>query len=160
MKKFSAAIFGMSSTLLLFSTDLAALPNAGNPTTFLGTLVRVGVNDSLSDNTAFSVAGELGKNNIRVDGTVGWLFINDQRLKLSAEYLFQNITYSYFYGNTAQWVPQGTISADYQYELGRYDYLFNPQINVNAYYSHSPSKTFRLEKGGSILVFGIRISKN
>lgn len=147
MKKLSIHIMGISSTLLLLSANSNALPNSGAPTTFLGTIARVGVDNAISNTSAFSVAAEASPNNFRLNGSFGWILKEDQKLKLSAEYLLQNIAYSYFSGNTRQWVQQGDLSADYRYALGEYTYLYNPQFDMTAYVSHSPGKSLRADSG-------------
>lgn len=106
--------------ILLLSINTAAyasIPNNDDPTTFLGPIVRAGYTSPLTNTTAYSVAGEAGIKNLRIGGTVGWQIMNNQRLKLSAEYLTQNITYPFFSGDTDQWVQQGAIGADYQYNI-------------------------------------------
>lgn len=133
--------------MILFSTKILALPNTDTPTTFLGPTIKGDFTRFMSDTSAFSVAAEAGAKNVRLDGTLGFRIWDNQRLKLSAEYLTQNIDYPFFSGNTAQWVQQGSLGGDYQYELGRYIYLYNPQLDVNAYYSHAPSKSLRVDSG-------------
>lgn len=137
----------IASSLLLLSQPIHALPNAGNPTTFLGTIGSVSLNNMLSDTSAFSVGLEGATHHVRLDGSYGWRLIGHQQLKLSAEYLLQNISYSYYSGNTAQWVQQGAVSADYQFALGKYLYFFDPQILLNGYASRSPGKSLRVDSG-------------
>ncbi len=155
MMKLSVPIFGISSALLLFSSHVSALPNSGTPTTFLGTLARIGINNAISNTSAFSVAAEASPNNIRLNGSFGWFIMEDQKLKLSAEYLLQAISYSYFSGDTRQWVQQGDISADYRYALGEYTYLYNPQIDVKAFVSHAPGKSLRVDTGSFVNKSGV-----
>ena len=72
-------------------------------------------------------------------GTLGWKLQDNQYLKVSAEYLWQDIKYSFNFGNTNQWVQQGAVGAGYLYEFLGYSY--DPQFNLNAYLSHAPNKS-------------------
>lgn len=154
MKKRFVKIY-LLCVLASLSSDLAAVPNTTTPTTFLGPTIKLGLASSFPDMFAYSVAAEAGYRNVQLDGTVGFQLFDEQRFKLSLAYLLQNINYSYFSSNTSQWVQQGTIGGNYQYDLGKYLYLYHPELDVGFYYSHAPSKSLRIEKGTFLNQAGI-----
>lgn len=135
MKKLAKLIFAVCGTLLCFNTAYAS----SNPTTFLGPTLKGGYTSTINNYTAYSVLGEAGLKNFRVGGTLGWKLEQNQYFKVSAEYLWQDITYNFFAGNTDQWVQQGAIGAGYLYEFN--GYCYDPHFDLNAYLSHAPSKS-------------------
>lgn len=144
MKKCALVLLGL--TVLPWLSH-AAVPSAGNPTTFLGPNARLGLTKGISDTSAYAVAGELGQNNVRLDAGIGFIFQNNQRLKLAAEYLQQNIIYGFASGETAQWIQQGSIGANYQYDFGEYMYRYDPSFALGAYLAHSSNKGLRNNRG-------------
>lgn len=139
MKKFSKLILVHGCVLFCFGSAYAGVGfDSDNARTFLGPTFRLGYTSPINNDTAFSIAGEGAPKNMRIGGTLGWLLTPQQRIKISAEYLWQDITYSFFSGQTDQWVNQGALGAAYQYDL---DYSFDPQFDLSAYASHAPSKS-------------------
>lgn len=110
---------------------------SGQPTTFLGPTLKGSFTRPVEDNTAISIAGEAGIKNFRIGATAGWLLNEDQRLKFTAEYLWQKITYSFITGNQDKWVEQAAVGAVYEHDLD--GYRLRPQINFGAWYSYAPS---------------------
>lgn len=108
--------------------------------TFLGPSVQLSRHDTIDENLGFSVLGELGLKNTRFGGTLAWQSADHQRVKLSAEGLFQDITYTYFSGRTDQWVSQGALALGYQTDLGS-DPRWLPQLNLGGFISHALTKT-------------------
>lgn len=146
MKKLSMLTFAFVSTAVLVSAAYSAsIPNTDNPRTFLGPTARIDFTSTMDNDSAYSVAGEAGVKNFRVGGTLGWKCGQYQRFKVSAEYLWQDITYAFFSGNTDQWVHQGAIGAAYQYDLA--DNQYRPQLDISAYGSHAPSKNLSTVTG-------------
>ncbi len=140
MKRLSKLAIAISSTLASVSIVCASsIPNTDNPTTFLGPTARLGYTSTLNNSTAYSLAGEAGIKNFRVGGTIGFKLAENQLFKISAEYLWQKITYAFFSGDTNQWVNQGAVGAAYQYEF--VDNSYKPQLGISGYFSHAPSKT-------------------
>src|SRR5262245_6813264 len=117
MKKIAKLALALGSTLLCLSAFATSIPNNDDPTTFLGPTLKGRYTGPMSDNTAFSVLGEAGLKNFRVGATLGWRVDANQRLKLSAEWLRQEITYAFFSGNSDQWVNQWAVGAGYQYDF-------------------------------------------
>lgn len=145
MKKLSRVSLVMVSTLVYCGVVHAgSIPNTDNPRTFLGPTARIGVTSTLNDYTAYNLAGEAGIKNFRIGGTLGWNLAANQRFKVSAEYLWQKITYAFFSGNTDKWVDQGALGAAYQYD---FEYNFHPQFDLSAYASHAPSKSLSTVTG-------------
>ncbi len=116
----------------------ALLPNESSPTTFLGPSLRGSYTSKIYDSSAFSVLGEVGAKNFRAGATIAILVEENNYFKISGEYLFQNLTYSFLTGTTDEWVQQMALGAGYEYDLGG---AFDPRINVDGYVSYSPSKT-------------------
>lgn len=143
--KLNKLIFALASTLLPLSAVYSGIPNSDHPTTFLGPTLKGGFTDTITNNTAFSLAGEAGIKNFRAGGTLGWKLAEQQRLKVSAEFLYQKITYPFFSGNTDQWVSQAALGAAYLYEFA--DYPYNPAVGVSAYISRAPSDTLSTVTG-------------
>lgn len=136
LSKLWLALLGL---LLSLSAAYAAIPNNDHPTTFIGPTFRGGFTSTFSDNGAYSLLGELGVKNYRMGGTVGWKFLTNQRIKFSAEYLWQRYSFAFFSGNTTEWVNQGAVGGAYRYDfLG---IMFNPAVDVDAYYSHANNQT-------------------
>ncbi|HAU1410282.1 TPA: hypothetical protein JD758_002383 [Legionella pneumophila] len=109
-------------------------------TTFLGITPSLSITDYLSHTQAYSISVEGGSNNARINGTIGWLIKDTTFFKLSAEYLTQHLTYTFFSGSTKEWVSQIAIGANYTHRW--LDYYLEPQFDLITYYSHAPSKNF------------------
>lgn len=147
MNKLSKLALTLGSTLVCLNTAYASgPPNTDHPTTFLGPTAHVGFTSTLADMFAYSLAGEAGVKNYRAGVTLGWKIDCNQYLKVSAEYLWQKITYAFYAGNTEQWVHQGALGAAYEYDL--VDFAYAPQFDLSAYISHAPSKTLDTVSGG------------
>lgn len=134
-------------------TFATTIPNTNDPSTFLGPTLRVGMTSNIGNESAYSIAGEAGPRIGRVSGSLGWKIGDNQRFKVTAEYLWQQITYGFFSGNAEFWGQQGTAGVVYQYDLS--NVAFNPQVGFNAYASHSPSKTFGNDLGIFVNAQGI-----
>jgi hypothetical protein len=141
MKKISTVTISILSTILCAGTAHSSnsIPNTDNPKTFLGPTAMLGLTSNIGTASAFSINGEAGAKNFRLGGTIGWNIGDNQRFKVTADYLWQRITYAFFAGDVDQWSQQGMIGAAYQYDLG--DYRMKPQLDFNGFLSHSPSKT-------------------
>jgi hypothetical protein len=141
MKKLSKLALLLGASLLSCNVALAS----NQPTTFIGPTLQAGYTSTINDYTAYSLLGEAGVKNFRANGTLGWKLQQNQYVKLSAEYLWQDIAYRFFSGSTTQWVQQGAVGAGYMYEfLG---YAYEPHIDVTAYYSHAPDKSVGAKNG-------------
>ncbi len=132
--------------LVIMGAAFSAIPNNSDPTTFLGPTARLGVTKAMTDDSAYSVAGEVGLRNLRLGGTIGWEFDYNQRIKASAELLRQKITYAFFDGNYDPWVNQGAVGLAYQYDMRNVE-PFNTMFDLSGYYSHAPSSTLGQSSG-------------
>lgn len=152
--KFSKWVLALGSSLICLAAAHAGVPNNDDTTTFLGPTLKGKFTNTVTDNTAFSILGEAGLRNFRLGGTLGWKLDENQRFKISADYLYQRITYSFFSGNTDEWVNQGSIGAAYLYEFN--DYAYYPALGVKAFLSHAPSDSLSTVTGtfvrGGVLI--------
>lgn len=155
MKNFFKLSHPCLISLLCISAAQAGntIPNTDNPKTFLGPTAIVGLTSNIGDASAFSINGEAGAKNFRLAGTLGWNAGENHRFKVTGDYLWQRITYGFFSGDVDQWAQQGMISAAYQYDWG--SYRLKPQLDLNAFLSHSPSKTTGILIGTFINSLGI-----
>src|SRR5579872_2216521 len=132
-------IFLRGVLLCVPSAFATSIPNNDHPTTFLGPTVRGDFNGLLTDTSGYSFMGEAGGRNLRVGASVGVGWMDNQRFKLSGEYLWQEIEYAFFSNNQHSWVDQGALGARYEYDLNP-TLRFKPQLNLGAYYADSGSK--------------------
>ena len=134
MKKFLVIISTFMGMMLYLNTACAS-----HPVTFIGPTARVGYTDSLTSSTAYSFAGEAGAKNYRMSGTLGWKIQEDQRLKVTGEYLWQKLNYNFLMGDTLEWVQQGAVGATFEQDF--FDYDHKPQVGLNGYYSRAADKS-------------------
>jgi hypothetical protein len=140
MNRFIRLILVFVGTFLLGAiAHSATIPNTEHPTTFVGPTIRAGFTNRLVETMAYSLLGEAGPKNYRIGGTYAWKLSECQRLKLSIEYLWQDITYAFFSGNTDSWMNQYSASMAYQYDFTD-GAPMHPQLDINAYGSHAASK--------------------
>lgn len=132
--------------LTCHTANALTTPPGNQPKTFLGPILQLSREDTLTENTGFSLLGEAGPRNFRAGGTFGWATTAHQRFKVSAEYLWQDITYTFFSGNTDQWVSQGALGLAYQADVPQ-DQRFQTQFNLSGFLSHAPSKNLSSETG-------------
>ena len=130
----SMAISGMASAATAFP-----VPDTSN--NFLGAIGQAEIAFPFNEHVAGALGLEGGERHNRYSATLGLDINPDQRIKLTGEYLRQNIDYTFFSGTDRQWVDQTAIGLDYEYNLNKnscpefYDY-----IDLSGYYSHAPSK--------------------
>lgn len=92
---------------------------------------------SFLENNAFSIGGEAGKKQYRINGTFARALTSHQRVKVTAEHLAQDASYDFASGSTNQWVGQNAYGLTYQYLLT--NNLFK-DFNVNTFYSRAIDK--------------------
>ena len=103
-----------------------------------------------NDCFAFSLLGEAGVRNFRVNGTAGAWITEQSRFKLSAEYLVQKLSWNFSSGKTSQWVQQGAFGADWQWLI---DCGCFQALDFQTQYSYAPSKHLtprECSDGGSV----------
>lgn len=138
----------ISSLSTIGIVQATQIPNTDDPVTFLGPTARMSLTTNIGSDSAFSVAGDAGIRNFRVGGTLGWNIGDNQRFKVTGEYLWQQITYGFFSGDAKYWAEQGDVGVEYQYDLANTAY--QPQVGFNAYVAYSPSKNFGLDIGSFV----------
>lgn len=127
--------------ILATSFAYAKFPNNHqNQTVFLGPTLAMSYTGTITPEFAFSVLGELGGRDLRIGGTFGWLIDDLQRIKISGEWLWQDLTYSFTAGNANRWVTQGAIGAIYEHIVPNWGW--NPTFRIKGFYSHAPSVAF------------------
>jgi hypothetical protein len=112
----------MRKFCLVFLSLLALSVNAwstGGRETELGPVFRAvfGDDELFWDDFAFGWLGEAGPNNVRANGTVGYIIDPFNRVKIGAEFLNQRLRYQFASGNTHRWVNQWALGGQYQYLL-------------------------------------------
>lgn len=100
------------------------------------------------EDTAFSLLGEAGSNNYRVNGTFGSI-LESSRFKVGAEYLSQKIKYNLPNGVNHHWVQQFAIGGNYQFFLECPEWIVRG-VQLTAYYSHSKSHHLGDHNCGSV----------
>lgn len=138
IKKLSIFLILMINLITTAWADTLTSTSDNNTQNFLGGIFRGQFTNSLSTDAAASLGVEAGPRNYRVDGTVGFNLSNCQRLKLTGEYLRQDIDYSFATGVAREWMQQGAGGLDYQQHLTANGLNY---IDLIGYYSHAPSKT-------------------
>lgn len=141
MNRFLKTALVLIGTLILqHAVYSAPIPNTDNhPQSFLGPTLKARFTNRLVEDKAYSLAGEAGSGNMRLAATYAWKFSECNRLKISAEYLWQDITFPFFSGNSTEWLNQGAVGFAYQYDFAA-NRLY-PQFNLSAYSSHVPSRS-------------------
>lgn len=79
-----------------------------------------------------------GLNEFRANLTAGYAFNKDNQLKLTYEYLRQNLPFDFASGSVDQWVDQNSLGAAYQYIIG---HKILHSLELNAYATRARSKT-------------------
>lgn len=113
-----------------------AVADTNTPTTFLGSTVHLGATQPINDTAAYNLLTEFGNNNVRVGATLGFQVFDSQYLKVSGEYLWQNIEYSFLSGNSKEWVNQGAVGAVYEYVHNNF-----AALDLTGYVSHANNKS-------------------
>lgn len=126
--------YGLSACAFLL---IAAHPAWAGSNNSLGGIVHGQVSADLSPKTAAMTAVEVGPRNYRVSGTVGMAVNPRNRLKMTGEWLWQDIDYSFLTSVSRQWVQQSAVGVGYQFVLNN---RFINYLDLSGYYSHAPSK--------------------
>lgn len=94
-------------------------------------------NDLIPGVLAGSVAAEVGANQQRASVTLAVAASEQQRVKITTEYLRQYNQFGFYAGDVREWVNQAALGVGYQFVP---TVPFIASYDVNAYYSHAPSK--------------------
>lgn len=150
---FKNRILPLLVSVTLTSPVFATIPNTDTPSNFLGPYIHAAFANNIKENGAASMGMDYGTNNYRLNGTIAWQAYATQRVKLSAEWLKQDIAYPFFAGNTSQWMNQGTIGFNYRYYFE--DYYLDPQLIFDAYVLRSYTDVLRTITGTYVNSSGI-----
>lgn len=144
MRRLSQLLIGL---LFIFYVNAhAALPNNDHPTTTIGPILRASFTNPLTDTSGYSFAGEAGWNAYRLGGSVGWQLWTKHRLKFSAEYLWQKITYAFFDGNLHRGENQSAFGLGYEYDASHL-MRFKPLFDLSIYYSQAAGDSVGTDTG-------------
>lgn len=132
----SAVTFLATSNAFAYDTAPGISSSTNN---FLGPSLNWSHVMPLNSDAAAAYGLEVGPRNDRLSATVGYAFGDgdNQRIKLTGEYLWQDIDYTFYSGVTRQWVSQGAVGLDYQYLINK---GIISDVDVGGYYSHAPSQ--------------------
>ncbi len=134
MKKFWNHWLVYSSVFLTATTSAFAQTD-----NFLDGVARGQLSGDMSSYSAGAAAVEAGPRNYRVSGTVGLRMNPRNRIKITGEWLWQDIDYGGFFTDTTrEWVQQPAVGLGYQLALNN---RFINYFDLGGYYSHAPSKT-------------------
>ncbi len=132
-------------------------PVATNMETSSDTQATKGVSTSVQQDSMLLVVGQLksfytlgeeqavaleldgGPRVFRGNGTYAYALNDNNRVKLTGEYLREDLDFEFYTGDTRQWVQQDAIGAAYEYLLGDGEGIFK-NIDIDSHYSHAQSK--------------------
>lgn len=139
MKKFLRCLFlfclifnQLQSSLSDCSRSRGHTQNDLIPNFTLGVIPR-----SITDEAAVSFFGEVGRRNYRANGTFGVLWGEDDRVKLSGEFLTQKLGYRFSTGREERWMHQYAVGVEYQHDFCN---AFLPSADVGFYCSYAPAR--------------------
>jgi hypothetical protein len=92
--------------------------------------------DFNSENAA-AVELAAGPKVFRGNGTYAFALNDKNRIKITGEYLDENLDFNFYTGDTRQWMSQAAVGAAYQYWLGGKTLK---DLQIGGHYSHAGSK--------------------
>lgn len=150
MKKIFRYWYGLLCFFVLtgncFAISTAPGVNTHN-NNFLGGILHGQITKDYTDypyHTALSGGIDAGYRDFRASGTVGWEATANQRVKVTGEYLTQNIDYNFYSGVTRRWVQQAAAGLEYQYAFNDRCQNF---LSLSGWYSHAPSISLGTRNG-------------
>ncbi len=90
-----------------------------------------------NNENAAAVELAAGPKVLRTNGTYAFALNDKNRIKITGEYLDENLPFDFYTGETKQWVNQAAIGAAYQYWLGGETFK---DLQIGSHYSHAGSK--------------------
>ncbi|MGK5594225.1 MAG: Ig domain-containing protein [Parachlamydiaceae bacterium] len=90
----------------------------------------------VTESSAVSFLGEAGRRNFRFNGTFGFLLNQQNRFKVSGEYLQQKLGYRFSTGKANRWVRQFATGATFQHD---FCHSILSSGEVSGYCSYAPS---------------------
>jgi hypothetical protein len=126
----------LSTTLL--ATTLLANTIFANHDNYLPVARFILTPELKSEDLGVSFLGEVGPRTYRANGTVGYAYHGNQRIKLSGEYLKDKLKYNFHHDESSRkWVEQWAVGADYEYLVS---YGCIDTFNMGGAYSDAQSK--------------------
>jgi len=102
-------------------------------------IVEMRVAKAIARHTALAIELAGGWKEFRVNMTLGQEITENQRIKISAEYLLQELFYSFDSGSEHHWSGQAAAGASYQYLLHN---RFIKGFDISGFYANAESKTY------------------
>src|SRR3990167_5723138 len=105
-KRYQYLFYLVTTTALVAMTSVYSdVPNTiTNPTSSLAPIAAFNYTGDISPSFAYNLLGEGGAYHLRANGTLGFALYDYNRIKITTEYLAQDVTYSFFAGNSREWV--------------------------------------------------------
>ncbi len=153
MKKFGKIIAVVSGLFLMHNAAFAtSFPNDDEHVSFLGPEIKARFTNRLVENWAYSLAAEAAPRNLRVSGTYAYKFNDCQRLKITGEYLWQYINYSFISSTSNAWVNQLAVGLAYEQDFTTS--WMRPSFDLSIYGSYAPNKQLGNITGAAIDAIG------
>ena len=124
----------------LSNTDLGLYGPISFSTTYsqiYGVIFSGQYTQALGDQNALSFLADGSKKEGRANLTWGYAMTPHQRIKLTGEYLAQDLDFNYYSGDVNKWENQAAYGATYEYIIAHH---FLNDINFNTFYSHTRSE--------------------
>jgi hypothetical protein len=102
-----------------------------------GYILQGQMNQAINSDNAYSLAFELGTKERRISATFGNTITEQQRIKLSVEYLMQDLSFNFVTGTVDQWIGQVAYGLAYEYVIP--EGIIN-DFNLNLTYSKAENK--------------------
>ncbi len=103
----------------------------------LGTIGDAKILLGFNDDNAAALELAAGPRVFRGNGTYGFALNDRNRIKLTGEYLAEDLDFDFFSGDTRDWIGQGAVGAAYQYWLGGQTFK---NFQIGGHYSQANSK--------------------
>jgi hypothetical protein len=84
----------------------------------LSWILDAGYAQSFGNRAAIALKASAGQNELRGNGTIGFAISPKQQIKITYEYLTQNLPFDYAAGTVNEWVSQNAYGAAYRYMVG------------------------------------------
>jgi hypothetical protein len=126
-------------SLTLSNADLGLYGPVNFSTTYsqvYGMIVSGQYTQALGNQNALSFLADGSKKEGRANLTWGYAMTPRQRIKLTGEYLAQDMDFNYYSGEVKRWENQEAYGATYEYIVAHH---FLNDINFNTFYSHTGS---------------------
>ena len=81
-------------------------------------ILDAGYAQSFGNRAAIALKASAGQNELRGNGTLGFAISPKQQIKITYEYLTQNLPFDYAAGTVNEWVSQNAYGAAYRYMVG------------------------------------------